>query len=116
MYWQEEQENRDSEEVRRLYAALDSSGVPFALGFFPEGAAPPLPYGCYLPVYGKSFGADGGTYASSVCWQIELYTEKPEPETERRLETALEEYQWDKRQMFYLAAEHIWQTVYTVWI
>ena len=108
--------NPDIDAVQKLYAALDSSGIPFALGFFPDGECPGTPFGCYLPAYGKSMGADGITYAKATCWQVELYTAQLDPDAESRIETALEGYRWEMKFSGYLKTEQVWQTVYRLWI
>lgn len=72
-----------------LKAVLDGSGIKFAYRSWPKGKAPPLPWGVYLEVYGKSFGADNVAYATFRHIQIELYSKTKNPAFEKQLEDAL---------------------------
>lgn len=56
-----------------VYAALDSSGIPFAYMAFGEGRAPSLPWGVYYLDERTGFYADGEVYAERCLWCVEVY-------------------------------------------
>ena len=68
-----------------LKTILDGTGIPFAYHSWPAKKAPALPWGCYLEAYGNSFGADDVAYSSTRHMQVELYTAKKDPVSEKKI-------------------------------
>lgn len=67
-----------------LFSALESIGMPVAYGEFVD-AAPPLPFITYQNPGSNDFIADNHNYVSIQEYQVELYTIKKDPETEKLL-------------------------------
>lgn len=65
---------------------LEESGFPFAYDHFAEGESPDPPFICYLMPASDNFSADGRVYFKADEVHIELYTDKKDPEAERKLE------------------------------
>lgn len=87
------------EEIVRI---LTQTGIPFAYDHFAEGESPDPPFICYLLPQSDNFAADGMVYHKITGVNIELYTDAKSPETERKLEEAL-----DAARIFYNKSE-VW--------
>lgn len=77
-----------------LYSALKSLGMPVVYGEFvntEENPAPPPPFITYQFAYSGDLMADNQNYAEVSFYQIELYTTKKEPATEKLVEDKLKE-------------------------
>ena len=70
-----------------LSRVLQGSGVPFA--YRKWETAPKPPYGVYLLVSESNMYADGELYFHIGQYQVELYTAKKSPATEKKVEAAL---------------------------
>ena len=68
---------------------LEELGLPFAYDHFAEGEGPDPPFICYRCPNSDNFSADGTVYFPITEIDIELYTDKKEPETEKQLEDLL---------------------------
>lgn len=91
---------------------LKTCGLPIAYRMFPEGSAPPLPYAVWYVSEERHFPADGENYFNIRQITVELYTGKKEPETESRLQKALDAIGiWGKTEA-YLPDERCHQIVY----
>lgn len=98
-----------------IYDMLKQSGIPFAYRAWPEGHAPPLPWGVFLlnTAGSDNFAADGVVYYQVDSVQIELYTKYKDPETEAKVEKALAPHFWDKTET-YLTDERCYQIIYEI--
>ena len=76
--------------IEKLTEILGLVGFPFAYDHFAEGESPDPPFICYLLPGSDNFSADGRVYFKINEVRIELYTDKKEPETELKLEDALD--------------------------
>ena len=72
-----------------LQAFKDAEGIDFAYDHFAEGESPPPPFVVYLYPQTHNFSADGVVYYPVNVVNIELYTDKKDPETEKKLERFL---------------------------
>lgn len=75
--------------IADFVAILSGTGLPVAYSAFPEGAAPPLPWICYLLPGTDNFFADGIAYEIIRNARVELYTQAKDPELENTVQTAL---------------------------
>lgn len=82
----------------------------------PSGSsAPAMPYICYRDIEPAVFSADGVSYYSAPRYQIELYTESKDPQTEALVESALTAsgIYWQKTPMRIEDSE-AYETIYTI--
>lgn len=100
-------------ELKEIDKLLKSTGLPVTYYAWPEKAAPPLPYICYLAAYSNNFSADGCVYLPSNHIQIELYTKLKEPMTEGKVEQALSSLFWEKTET-YIDTEECYQILYEI--
>jgi hypothetical protein len=100
--------------LSELKTILDGTRIPFAYHSWPVGKAPALPWGVYLEAYGRSFGADNVAYSSARHMQVELYTAKKDPVSEKKIEDALTAagLYYQKTEETYLETEHCFETLY----
>ena len=75
------------EEIVSMLSELE---IPLAYHHFAEGESPDPPFLIYLSPGSHNFGADGKVYHKIKQLDIELYTDKKEPQLEERLENALD--------------------------
>ena len=68
---------------------LEELGIPYAYDHFAEGEGPDPPFICYRCPNSDNFAADGTVYFPIAAIDIELYTDKKDPETEKKLEGLL---------------------------
>ena len=87
------------EEVVRIVSGM---GIPFAYDHFAEGESPDPPFLCYLLPGSNYFSADGKVYYKIGRVNLELYTDRKDPEVEQKLEDAL-----DAASIFYNKTE-VW--------
>lgn len=64
-------------------------GIYYAYDHFAESEDETPPYICYKVVSTEPFSADGEAYLSIDTVHVELYTDKKDPKTERKVEKAL---------------------------
>ena len=64
---------------------LDQTGLPFAYHHFAEGESPDPPFLVYLTPGSHNFSEDGMVYYRVDQLDIELYTDKKQPEQEAKL-------------------------------
>lgn len=72
-----------------FYAALKSLGMPVAYGEFTQSTPPP--FITYQNPDNNDFKADNQNYVDIPGYQIEIYTAKKEPATEKLLTDKLKE-------------------------
>ena len=87
------------EEVVRIVSGM---GIPFAYDHFAEGESPDPPFLCYLLPGSNNFSADGRVYYKIGRVNLELYTDRKDPDVEQKLEDAL-----DAASIFYNKTE-VW--------
>ncbi|MEV2910160.1 hypothetical protein ABNF65_16380 [Paenibacillus larvae] len=75
---------------KELFTALHSIGLPVAYGEF-QSPAPTPPFITYQFVYSRDMIADNFNYLEISNIQIELYTAKKEPATEKLVQDKLKE-------------------------
>ena len=85
-----------------LLSILGETQIPFAYDHFAEGESPDPPFLCYLLPGSNNFSADGKVYYKISRVNLELYTDRKDPEVEQKLEDAL-----DAASIFYNKTE-VW--------
>lgn len=98
------------EEIKTM---LEATGIPVAYQSFPESAAPPLPFICYLFSGSNNFAADGVVYYQTKDVKIELYTKFKDQSVEDKVEKALSSVYWEKSET-YIDSEQCYQIVYEI--
>lgn len=99
--------------LENLKDILETTGFPVTYRKWNNGAAPPLPYICYLVAYSNNFAADGVVYAKIDHIQVELYTALKDPEAEEKVEIALSSFVWEKDET-YIDSEKCYQILYEI--
>jgi len=82
---------------------------------FPVGAAPSLPFICFMEVESNNFVADCKVYQKFTEVNIELYSNTKDTTTEAAVETMLNNnlLVWDKSE-YYIDDEDVVQVVYGI--
>lgn len=99
--------------MEELEDLLKTTGFPVAYRAWPDKAAPPLPFICYLVAYSNNFGADNRSYHRIDHIQVELYTKQKDPAAEDKVEQALSSFYWDKTEE-YIDTERCYQILYEI--
>lgn len=96
-----------------LYQLLKTSGLPVAYHHFAQPPTPP--YIVYLFSYSSSFGADNKAYNKQPNYQVELYTTKKDPVSEKLIEDLFDEHDiyWEKTET-YIDSEDLYQVLYEI--
>ena len=76
--------------MEELVRIVSGMGIPFAYDHFAEGESPDPPFLCYLLPGSNNFSADGKVYYKIGRVNLELYTDRKDPEVEQKLEDALD--------------------------
>ena len=97
----------------QIVEMLTAIGLPFAYHHFAEGESPDPPFIVYLSPGSHNFGADGKVYFKAKELDIELYTDKKDPELEERLENVLDAAGlfYDKMESF-IETENLYEVLY----
>nr|DAU85652.1 MAG TPA: tail completion protein [Caudoviricetes sp.] len=74
------------DEIIKILDALEAEGIPYAYDHFVEGEGPDPPFFCFRCPNSDNFAADGTVYFPITEIDIELYTDKKDPEIEKKLE------------------------------
>ena len=78
--------------MERLVAIMEEIGLPFAYHHFAEGESPDPPFICFLTSGSDNFAADGRDYFKINEINIELYTDRKDPDLEDSVEAVLDEH------------------------
>lgn len=73
----------------KVIQILEELGLPYAYDHFAEGEGPDPPFFCFCCPKSDNFAADGTVYFPITEIDIELYTDKKDPEIEKKLEGLL---------------------------
>jgi hypothetical protein len=99
--------------LEELYQALESIGLPVAYRAFKVPQTPP--FLVYLFTYKSDLMAENQNYVEIDNFQVELYTENKDPDTEKLVESKLKELglPYSKTETF-LQSEGLFQLVYEI--
>ena len=92
---------------------LRQTGLPFAYHHFSEGELPDPPFLVYLTPGSHNFSADGMVYYRVDLLDIELYTDKKQPEQQAKLEEIFDEAGlfYNKTEQF-IRSEQLYEVLY----
>ena len=96
-----------------LFNLLKSTGLPVAYHHFASPPSPP--YIVYLFSYSSNFGADNRVYNKQSNYQVELYSTKKDPASEKLLEDLFDDNDiyWEKTET-YIESEGLYQVLYEI--
>jgi hypothetical protein len=92
---------------------LKEAGLPLAYDHFAEGESPEPPFLIFLFPGSDNMFADNGVYFKISQLNMELYTDKKEPELEEKLEDILtaHEIPWEKSEVW-IDSEKMYEVLY----
>lgn len=98
---------------QEVYQMVKEAGLPTAYHHFEEGQSPDPPFLVYLYPETNHFAADGVVYQAVNELDIELYTDKKDLKTEKRVERILKEHGFFyKKTEVYLDTEKMYEVLY----
>ena len=99
------------DEVINLLKGLD---IPYAYDHFAEGENPEPPFICFRLPESNNFSADGKAYFKTSDVDIELYTDRKDPATEKKIESILNDAGifFDKTEVW-IASEKLYEVVFS---
>ena len=83
---------------KEVFQMVKSIGLPAAYHHFDEGQSPNPPFVVYLYPGTNNFSADGEVYQGINQLDIELYTNKKDLESEKRVEAVLKKMKLTSKQ------------------
>lgn len=100
--------------LTEIYNLLKTTNLPVAYSHFEVGKAPPLPYVVFRLPNSNNFAADGIVYRAVTALDIELYTEKKDLATEKKLEDVINNKIgfYNKMEMLVIS-EKMYQIIYS---
>ena len=92
---------------------LKEAGLPLAYDHFAEGESPEPPFLIFLFPGSDNMYADNGVYFKISQLNMELYTDKKDPELEEKLEDILtaHEIPWEKSEVW-IDSEKMYEVLY----
>ena len=92
---------------------LKEAGLPLAYDHFAEGESPEPPFLIFLFLGSDNMFADNGVYFKISQLNMELYTNKKDPELEEKLEDILtaHEIPWEKSEVW-IDSEKMYEVLY----
>lgn len=101
-----------------LFTALKNLGMPVAYSEFvstPENPAPSPPFITYQFTNGDDLKADNQNYVEISSFDVELYTAKKDPTTEKLVQDKLKELRlpYLKSEMW-ISSERMFQVIYAI--
>ncbi len=96
------------DEIRKM---LMQTGFPVAYSHFNK--APTIPFITYTVTGSDNFDADNRVYFPVNRISIELYTDKKDLAAEKKVETALSSFCWEKTEI-YIDSEKLYQITYEI--
>lgn len=92
---------------------LKEAGLPLAYDHFAEGESPEPPFLIFLFPGSDNMFADNGVYFKISQLNMELYTDKKDPELEEKLEDILTAHEilWEKSEVW-IDSEKMYEVLY----
>lgn len=100
--------------LSELVQILKATGFPVAYSHF-QGPPPSIPFITYVEVGSDNFHADNRTYKRIRNINIELYTDRKDPQAEEKLEALLDAHDLAYESMeTYIESEQLFQKIYQI--
>ena len=99
---------------QEVIAMVEEMGLPYAYDHFAEGESPEPPFLVFLFPRSNNFSADGKVYQKINQLQLELYTDRKQPNLEKRVEAVLDSHDlfYDKSEVW-IPNEKLYEVLYT---
>lgn len=97
--------------LAELKQRLVGTGLPVAYSHFNTKMTPP--FVCYMQTGTDNFAADNEMYFPTKNVRIELYTNKKDESSEKKVESALSGIYWEMSEI-YIKEENVFQIVYEI--
>ena len=99
---------------QEVIAMVEEMGLPYAYDHFAEGESPEPPFLVFLFPRSNNFSADGKVYQKINQLQLELYTDRKQPNLEKRVEVVLDSHDlfYDKSEVW-IPDEKLYEVLYT---
>jgi len=98
-----------------IAAMVQEIGLPFAYHHFAEGESPPPPFLLFLSPGEETFSADDVAYFSFKQLDVELYTDRKQPELEERVEEVLTRHEiYYTKTESYIESERLYEVLYEI--
>ena len=99
---------------QEVIAMVEEMGLPYAYDHFAEGESPEPPFLVFLFPRSNNFSADGKVYQKINQLQLELYTDRKQPDLEKRVEAVLDSHDlfYDKSEVW-IPDEKLYELLYT---
>lgn len=92
---------------------IQETGLTFAYHHFAEGESPEPPFLIFLSSGENTFSADNYMYFSFKKLNIELYTDRKSPETEKIVEEILKKHQiFYNKSEIWIESERLYEVLY----
>ncbi len=97
----------------QIAGMMEEMGLPFAYHHFAEGESPAPPFLLFLSPGENTFSADNVAYFSFKQLDVELYTDKKQPELEEQVESVLSQHEiyYTKAETF-IDSEELYEVLY----
>lgn len=97
-------------EIKKM---LEKAGLPLAYHHFAEGESPDPPFLIFLFPESGNFYADNKVYQKVDYLDVELYTDRKDPDLEDRIEAILDEHDlpWEKSETW-IESEKMYEVLY----
>lgn len=97
----------------QIAAMMEEMELPFAYHHFAEGECPQPPFLVFLSTGERTFSADNEMYFSSKQLDIELYTDRKQPELEEQVEMVLSQHEiYYTKTEVWIASEQLYEVLY----
>lgn len=92
---------------------IEETGLPVAYDHFAEGESPDPPFICFLFPGSDNLFADNTVFQKTDELNIELYTDRKDPDTETRIEDILNSHElpFEKSEVW-IAEERMYEVLY----
>ena len=96
-----------------IHEMMQEIGLPSAYHHFAEGESPAPPFIVFLSPGENIFSADNVKYHSFKKLDIELYTDKKSPETEKMVEEILQEHEiFYQKSELWIESERLYEVLF----
>lgn len=96
-----------------IYAMVKEAGFPTAYSHYAEGESPSPPFLIFRTPASHNFRADAAVYRKILKLELELYTDRKDPEAEARVEDVLDSHGifYNKHEIW-IGPERLYEVLY----